>query len=238
MPFTLISGAVITLLIACLIVGVGLLTALVHPPERSRYRLTVEVDTPDGLKKGAVVREFSWKKSSTAFTGNDIHYTERGEAVAVDLPSGKTLFVLLNTNPSDLIEMATMRADLRRAPIAIQRARETADLYLVPNKHAFETHRREYPKFVFFEDIKDPATVRSVDPGNLSKSFGPDVALNRVTFQITSDPVTQSIEGRLPWLAELRNRRVGLNGKRNVAQTPGDLTTILGSGSFARNRAF
>lgn len=59
-----------------------------------RYRMTVAVRTPHGVRTGSSVWE--WRLSrptvalATAYDGNF-----RGEAVAVDLAPGKTLFALI-----------------------------------------------------------------------------------------------------------------------------------------------
>ncbi len=61
-----------------------------------RYRLTVEVDTPKGLKSGSGVVEVhtteqgSWNIDSPGLISTEVY----GEAVAVDLPSGSTLFAV------------------------------------------------------------------------------------------------------------------------------------------------
>lgn len=68
-------------------------------PEKYRLRLTVEVDTPQGLRKGSSVYEV-WANNKTALLPDEAKrdWGVRGEAVAVDLPNGQTLFAPLKTN--------------------------------------------------------------------------------------------------------------------------------------------
>lgn len=73
-----------------------------------RFRMTVEVDTPDGLKTGSSVYEVTaegrWSplpETQSSFLG------ERGEAVAVEIAPGRTLFALLKTD-ARLGDMATL----------------------------------------------------------------------------------------------------------------------------------
>jgi hypothetical protein len=65
-------------------------------PEKYRFRLTVEVVTPQGVRQGSNVYEI-WANPSIPGSQRRI-WGESGEAVAVDLPNGKTLFALLKTN--------------------------------------------------------------------------------------------------------------------------------------------
>lgn len=56
-----------------------------------RQRITVEVDTPEGVMTGSSVSEVKWRYSSRGSS----RASSRGEAVAVDLPGGRTLFALM-----------------------------------------------------------------------------------------------------------------------------------------------
>ena len=58
-----------------------------------RYRLTVEVDTPQGLRTGSSVIEVHSVREHGYM--ERLLTTAKGEAVAVDLPGGKVLFALL-----------------------------------------------------------------------------------------------------------------------------------------------
>src|SRR5687767_14049302 len=65
--------------------------------ERYRYKMTVEVETPQGVKSGYAVREIAIRTVPPI----PMHGEDRGgvgvtgQAVAVDFASGKTLFALL-----------------------------------------------------------------------------------------------------------------------------------------------
>ena len=53
-----------------------------------RYRLSAEVETPAGVRRGSSVIQTIWDRGLS-------EATITGDAVAVDLPGGETLFVLL-----------------------------------------------------------------------------------------------------------------------------------------------
>ena len=58
-----------------------------------RYRMTVEVETPEGLRSGSTVIEVKNGSGPTGGVGSSV----RGEAVAVDLGARGILFALLRT---------------------------------------------------------------------------------------------------------------------------------------------
>ncbi|MEL7519551.1 MAG: hypothetical protein AAFN48_11435, partial [Pseudomonadota bacterium] len=69
-----------------------------------RYRLTVEVDTPEGLKTGSGVIEVERDAASAVVNPSAavLRTRIRGEAVAVDLPGGQTLYALLRSAGGDV----------------------------------------------------------------------------------------------------------------------------------------
>jgi hypothetical protein len=191
-----------------------------------RYRLTVEVDTPDGLKTGSSVIEVS-----TALGGpNDIPspgslFTEaRGEAVAVDLGERGVLFALLGTDwaAGALLsivpqltreELEALRDDQSDIEPRIKWLLKLPLDEKIPLPRYVKWGAPEvatsgppdgYPMLVTFDDLTKPETVQKVDPDNLDQSFGPDVKLKSITVALTTEPVTVGIKNRLPWLRNLR----------------------------------
>lgn len=210
-----------------------------YPIKTYRYRMTVEVETPQGLRTGSAVREVKFQDGPNiggglSFAG--MNY--RGEAVAVDLPGGRTLFMLVEKNPSIDIEAAFRDAGVdpgARTADILARARRTGQVYLHPSPAEFgvgELRSRSFPQLVTFGDINDPKSVVAVDPIDLAASFGPGVGLRRITAQITSEPVTTGIEKRLVWLP----KTVGAFLKRPVDANIGDmpLAGITTEGDFSQ----
>lgn len=160
-----------------------------------RYRMTVEVNTPQGIKSGSSVHEVSSQLQNLPGKGGPTPLTRfRGEAVAVDLLGGRTLFALLDRNGFDATEhferyggtSESFVANVTKLGRRDQRGRTAV---LRPDN---------YPMLVTFRDIDDPTSVQAVEPANLAASFGPGVKLRRITLEITGDGVTSGIEKRLP----------------------------------------
>lgn len=195
-----IASALAAMLLALTLSACDLLHAVTD--ESFRFRMTVEVDTPEGLRTGFSVYEVT-AGNRTAILPEEADRTRslRGEAVAVDLPDGRTLFAILKTNNwqrSDVGEAAMAALDPIYNNDWVENAARisSGDGIVSPAEIAPEN----YPMLVTFRDPKDPTSVRLVDPSNLAASFGEGASLESITVQVTDDPVTTGIEQRLGWL--------------------------------------
>jgi hypothetical protein len=163
-----------------------------------RFRMTVEVETPEGLKTGSSVYEVRAEKDIklSPDMGN-AHTSIRGEAIAVDLPRGKTLFALLKTVAGDDLPYMSMKT---LDPAYNNKSVESAQRIASGNgiRSPADIAEGDYPMLVTFTDIDDPKSVQRVDPANLAASFGPGIRLKRITVEVTDDDVTTGIEKRLP----------------------------------------
>ena len=186
--------------IMMLLVGAGL--AGCSDSYSWQQKLTVEVQTPEGVVSGASLVEVNWS------TGSDVNYLPgatnagywtRGEATVVEVSPGRYLFALLEGAPSlaPKVFPETKNQGVRLFGPILQATRKAI---AVPRAH--------YPMLVTFSDITDPKTVQKVDPENLAATFGPGVSLKRITLEITDEPVTEGkVENVLGWLNNLKKYR-------------------------------
>ncbi len=152
-----------------------------------RYRLTVEVDTPEGLRTGSSVIEVEQSLGGAGGSpaNSQIYRRIRGEAVAVDLSDGRTLFALLRSE-SDIEWAETIvsrvapkgggSASKPRFDNALRLKGETELPRTFP-AYAWIEKRSAYPMLVTFGDLSDPTSVALVEPDNLAASFGEGVSL-------------------------------------------------------------
>lgn len=191
---------------------------IASPQESLRYRMTIEVDTPQGLRSGSSVIETTYIAGPGIGDASGLITRLRGEAVAVDLPGRRTLFALLRSVKDGdgagyhgrlfnhaLADGAMVEPPLTRRFAAhewIEERREAQRLkprLTLPPEH--------YPMLVRFRDVDDPTSVEAVDPVALDKAFGPGVRLRRIVLAVTGDAVTTGIEKRLGWLDHLNDYR-------------------------------
>lgn len=179
-----------------------------------RYKMTVEVETPQGLKSGFAVREMTLATNNIMRPANG---RIKGEAVVVDLPGGQALFALLTGGDGD-VDYAMQIGG--RAQVWGKSAGEPpagpVELYPTAPKTTGLQNTNPLPMLVRFRDITDPKSVEAVDPEA--------IGVKRIMVETTSDDVTVGIGGRLPsfgsqtgfdsWYANLQMndpRRVTLN---------------------------
>ncbi len=197
------------------LLALGLFTASCSESDLAtdyRYRLSVEVETPQGLRSGSSVIEVEQSMGRSAGTGfgKRINRRARGEAVSVDLSDGKTLFALLDsTTDTDwakrIVHAVSPRVDGERFEAQLD---DTLLIDGVVELPAWLTPtvagkpRPGYPILAAFNDLDTPETMSLVDPEDLQSTFGDGVHLKRITVEITDDPVTTGIEQRLRWLTD------------------------------------
>jgi hypothetical protein len=214
-------------------------------PYRYRFRMTIEIDTPQGLRTGSGVMEvvtsrwtFTWPNDSAGLNARF-----QGEAIPIDLPGG-TMFALVGLGngggsifPSVASSFERRMDRFDRYPSltiakrlagwgALGRKAELKDRPFVerattngPGTNYYDA-RTQLPMFVRFRDIMKPETVEQVDPYNLSKVFGPGVRLRRIMLEIVNDEVTTGIGKRLPWLATIPGGLVQLPPGRSELEGP------------------
>jgi hypothetical protein len=169
-----------------------------------RYRITVEIDTPNGLKSGFSVMETRQQGPQPLVPsgiGGGGGGGVIGEAVAVDLGDGRVIFALLSGTQGrsiyDIVPRALNYPELkpplsrRFEPHEWQEAYdEAADVQPLAI-----LKREDYPMLVTFDDLADPKSVKAVNPDI--------IGVRRITLHVTDDPVTTGIEKRLEWLNHL-----------------------------------
>jgi hypothetical protein len=175
-----------------------------------RFRMTVEVETPEGVKSGSSVYQVSVAERLQVTPESLVRkVTLTGESVAVDIAPGRTLFTLLKTisfNDSFfLMSLRSLQPNCRRTYGSPEECTIDAMVSRLskagPGK-PFIVKPDSYPMLVTFSDLDDPTSVERVDPDDLAASFGEGVTLKRITVQLTDDSVTTAIEERLKWLVD------------------------------------
>ncbi len=172
--------------------------------EKFRYKMIVEVETPQGVRSGYAVREIVLRRSpNVPMLGADRgSINVRGEAVAVDIAPGKTLFALLTGRHGDVDYAGTGMMAIFRVMDRVP-GRKGGPHELWPNVPTIrEPITNPLPMLVRFGDMADPTSVERVEPGALAAVFGPGVKLKRISVSATTEAVTTGIGKRARWLIE------------------------------------
>lgn len=196
-----------------IVLGLGLIAyglyKLNYPTYSWRQKLTLVVETPEGVRTGSAVAQVThWFHPAILPDAGSRNGSLRGEAVVVDLGDGRYLFALLGW--AKALDGA-FGDRLPREYSLKERFRATEWLRgKGPAPVPFEA----LPRLVTFGDIDDPTSVMLVDPDDLAASFGEGYALRDVTLEITDAPVTSGVvEGVLGWLEAVGRSRANLKVK-------------------------
>lgn len=208
-----------------------------------RYRLTVEVETPEGLKTGSSVIEVRTQiaERPNLPDANALNIRVIGEAVSVDLGKRGMLLALLRSEDAvnwagGVMELVTPRPPYvagEDAYVAWHKAMlANKGLHELPrnassNQRPWRSHEpndppKDYPMLVHFTNMADPATVEIVDPDNLAAVYGQGIKLRRMTVELTRSPVTSGIGNKLIWLNTSSDggldKTMGVTAKPTLAQ--------------------
>ena len=183
-----------------------LMKACGYREDTLRYRLTVEVETPSGVRRGSAVREI------TLVTPPNIPFMLgesgsvwriKGEAVPIELPGGRLLFALVvGENLNSLQPTDQMSSLLQKNGSGLH---EPIEIWSNSQRQQNSKFGTFMPMLITFENIKDKSTAKVVEPRALDEEFGPKIKLGKMIVERTDDPVTSGIEEYLPWMKNARN---------------------------------
>lgn len=186
-------------------------------PRTFRYRIMVEFETPQGPRAGWAVREVHAERLHKLQWGSmAAALFQRGEAVAVDLPGGQTLYALIDCDPT--------RAWAAAFGVPWPQDLDDRTLAAIGANPGSSVEQSGLPRLVRFRDANDPKSMEVVDPVDLAAAFGDGVTFRRVTIQLTDDPVTSGIERRLPdfgpatGITEWRRSLPAGDSRRNISR--------------------
>jgi len=169
-----------------------------------RYKITVEIDTPEGIKTGSSVREATVLFIPTDNTHPkdkkyNSHPSMKGESVVIDLGERGKVFAVQSWEDYGL-PFRVFRGPPGRT---LEGAKHYSELL-----GKGELGQEHYPMFVAFQDINDPLSVqlvyRSETRGfaknavhtvhdNFEDIYGSEFKLKRVLIEMTDEPVQYKI---------------------------------------------
>ena len=172
-----------------------------------KYRLTVNVETPAGVKSGsgvlAVFPDRGYSRGGRTRIG--------GDAVFVDLGGGKNLFALL-AHPDKSLDLDGMNYLALRAYGAARGSRVSFN-EMSKMTGSVPVTGALIPVLVTFGDPRDAGSARLIVPDDAEQVLGKGFRLQGMTVEVVpngwwpidfggplGEPVTRGIEARLPWL--------------------------------------
>lgn len=200
-----------------------------------RYKLTLAVNTPEGVKRASTIVEVLFRDVLIPARGT--MHTLRGEALYLDLgPGARPLIALLTSqlHPKYGAEIRWTRdwgpsANLFQQLYGLKPPTDKVIEYvssLAGMRGAHSITPNDLPDLVTFADTKDPKSVIEVDPNDLQATLGPNISWNDITLEVTDEPISHGIERKLPWIREYFQKNLMLDGS-DMGSYKHDLANIL-----------
>jgi hypothetical protein len=174
-----------------------------------KYRLTVEVETPEGRKSA----------SGVVAVHPDRSYSRRGQtrtlgdAVFVDLGQGKNLVALLAHIDNNKLEFDGINYVALRAYTVASGGKRVSFNAMSAQTGIVPVKAELVPVLVSFADPANPASARAVAPDDAEAVLGKGYRLQGITAEVVpngfwpidfggilGEPVTRGIVAKLPWL--------------------------------------
>jgi hypothetical protein len=188
--------------------------------ENYRYKLTLSLDTPDGVKTASNVVEIN--AFDVIIPARGVGHKTTGQALYVDLGGGRRPLIALLTR----IRLAadpwpTFRGWGEDAPgealadkcLGAKKPEDWLDEVKATRKceRPVVITPADLPDLVTFGDVNDPKSVVLVDPNNLAATLGPGVSWRSMMLQATDEPLTKGIDQHLPWVTDYQ-RNIPISG--------------------------
>jgi hypothetical protein len=175
-----------------------------------KYRLTINVETPEGIKSASGVFAVHLSKDPPLLPGvGSIGF--KGDAIFVDLGEGRNVIAIL-AHGSDGIYVDGLAYIAQRALTSAGHRASFKEVSAFAGTSLTIKNTRLIPTLISFSDLTDPRTARVVRPDDLQSIFGQDYRLASVTLTIIpvglwpfdfggllGKPVTRGIKTQLPW---------------------------------------
>lgn len=173
-----------------------------------RYKMTVTVETPEGLKSGSAVRQMGNELHSSPLSQNGNPADVSGEAVVIDLGDRGVLFALISSD-SDLEfynAFPVPGKSVGNGGSTPEGIKYYANLPAGTKAAANSSYPPGYPKLVMFKDINDPKSVILVQTwesdaqgymqlknDRMGELLGKGVRLKAIDMEVTQESVTWGI---------------------------------------------
>jgi hypothetical protein len=216
-------------IIAAVALALYLGVTLAFPSYTHRYRLTIEIDTPEGARSGSSVIEVTRKDVRWVLIAQGRYtFREHGDAVFVDLGAGRNVIALLATGPNgqNVDQMITLPIEA----YGYYKWDEDAWAGRVKMQGPVELQAPLIPTLITMPDVSDPKSAQVIyafdfqevreSSGALrrvprlaidrfSEKFGPGFRFKRATLETTRDDVTRGIENKIPWITQMKAQGLG-----------------------------
>ncbi len=201
---------------------------VLYPRAAVQYRLTLDVETPEGVKTGSVVNRLGFSLEPQIDTQRYNWGQTSGEAAAVDLGGRAPCFRAAgfrtagecrDARPASVEALPFLAFGVDTFPDPQAKAAQVARM-----REQVELKGPLLPTLVTFSELNDPTMARVVQPDAFVAVFGPGARFKRAFFEmvpagvwplslfgIGGEPVTRGIESKIPDIVDSKSWNEKLN---------------------------
>lgn len=195
-------------------------------PYTWRYRLTINIETPEGIKSGSTIQEIYYPPADSKNIHNPANQgIARGEAAYIDLGQ-RGVMVAIMQDPSNARERFKLliRNVFPTVPTVydLSRFQEMLKHYNDIRNVKDEVQPWLYPTLVGFRDINDPKTIeliyqrkhgsvrdmQEVETDRLEEFYGKGVKIQNMTLEMTDDPLEWKLDDKLNWIETMDEKDI------------------------------
>ena len=204
-------------------------------PYTLRYRLTINIETPEGVKSGSAIQEIYYPPADT----NNIYNKSNrgivsGEAVYIDLGKRGIIFAIMPADRDDFLRLIT---DTFPTVPAFSDNSQYPDLlkhYNDLRNVKADLQPWQYPILIGFKDINAPKTaecvyqikyldnrfIHKVETDRLEEFYGEGVKIKNMTLEMTSDPLEWKLDDKLSWIETMDEKEITSALREAVPRVP------------------
>ncbi|PCI57010.1 MAG: hypothetical protein COB36_01710 [Alphaproteobacteria bacterium] len=188
-------------------------------PYTLRYRLTVNIKTPEGIKSGSTVQGIHYP---LAFIKNTYNPASKGipngEAAYIDLGERGVIFAIMPAPSSARHRFfGLIRSVFPTVPTVYgqYRYKEVLHHYNDLRNVKDEISSAHYPMLIRFRDINDPQTIevvyqvkRGETIDRIEEVFGQGVSIESMFLEMTDDPLEWKLDNKLSWIETMEEKDI------------------------------
>jgi hypothetical protein len=183
------------------------LVTILFPSYVHRYRLTVEIEADGKLHEGSGVVEVSVNSHGPleGLISGAFDLTMQGRAALVDIAPHGVILAVLSPHPIQASFVPRPVDGLHLAFIGYSGPNPQSDALERGRTIRYETGIKfipedKYPAFVWMSDPKDRGSAIPILARDMPAVIDPSVRVKSVSVEMTSDPFSDELFQKLPWL--------------------------------------
>lgn len=181
-----------------------------------RYKLTIDAGVNGQIRRASTVVQLAERTVSFPHAARRV--TVNGEALFLDFgPDRPPLIALLDTIDSSGSSVfgpeQIAKAYGVTTPWDFKNGRNVGLAALIKLRGPKEIPLESLPTLVTFSPVSDPRSAVWVDPFKPQDTLGDGVEILKSTLEITTEPLTTGLNGKLPWLVAMSAAWTQLSGR-------------------------